>query len=44
MVLFLTFSRMAKVYLRKDVEIDIPEAAYEYARRLCRIEDKEKEN
>ena len=25
---------MAKVYLRKDVKIDIPEAAYEYARRL----------
>ena len=33
---------MAKVYFRKDVEIDIPEAAYEYARRLEKYEDEKK--
>ena len=35
---------MAKVHFRNDVEIDIPEAAYEYARRMSSNDDEEEEN
>ena len=34
---------MAKVYFRKDVEISIPEAAYEYARRMNSPDEEEEE-
>ena len=34
---------MAKVHFRNDVEIDIPEAAYEYARRMSSNDDEEEE-
>ena len=34
---------MAKVHFRNDVEIDIPEAAYEYARRMSSNDDDEEE-
>ena len=33
---------MAKVYFRKDAQIYIPEAAYEYARRLEKYENEKK--
>ena len=33
---------MAKVYFRKDAQIYIPEAAYEYARRLEKYEESKK--
>lgn len=33
---------MAKVYFRKDAQIYIPEAAYEYARRLIKYENEKK--
>lgn len=34
---------MAKVHFRPDVEISIPEAAYEYARRMGDDEDEDEE-
>jgi len=35
---------MAKVHFRNDVEIDIPEAAHEYAQRMSSTDDEEEEN
>lgn len=42
--LFSVLFIMAKVSFRKDVEIDIPEAAYEYAQRPVDDEEEEEES